>query len=195
MANPVGISLQLRCEDPAEYDTILASVKEMSLLSVDVAQAPGMPNWEEGDRFVIAVVAAYYQHASKPVLIDVMDRLEQLALSLETVVPETVRATLSVPSKDPAIVGEYADFLDAKVDHLMIRTLSLQEQADETAQLLAEGLQASQLAVQRCESVYTALEQQGAVHFSAMFQHLGKAIQGITGNNPLEDFESFITIH
>uniref|UniRef100_A0AAU6W3L7 Uncharacterized protein n=1 Tax=Pseudomonas phage Cygsa01 TaxID=3138529 RepID=A0AAU6W3L7_9VIRU len=195
MTTPVGISLQLRCEDPAEYDSILASVKELSLLSVEVALAPGMPEWVDGDRFVIAVVAEYQQSKSKPVLIDMLDQLEQLALSLETVVPETVRATLSAPSKDAAIVGEYADFLDAKVDHLMIRTLSLQEQLDETAQDLADGLQACQQATQRCESVYTALEQQGAAYFSGMFQALAKSVEDITGNNPLEGYEAQFTIH
>lgn len=196
MTTPVHILLQFICEDPADFEVVHKGLKGLSLSKVTVVRDPSTPVVEENvDRYQIEVVVPYFHSAQEPVLVTVLDALEQVALSAESVVPETVRATLSTPPKDPLITGEYVDFLEAKVDHLMIRTLNLQMQADDTAQDLNDGLRAAAGAAERCESVYASLEQQGAMHFGELFQHIAKAIEGITGNNPLADFEAAITIH
>lgn len=196
MTTPVHILLQFICEDPADFEVVHQELKQLPLSKVTVVRDPSTPVVEKNlDRYQIEVVVPYFHSTQEPVLATALDALEQIALSAESVVPETVRATLSTPPKDPLITGEYVDFLEAKVDHLMIRTLNLQMQADDTAQDLADGLQAAAGAAERCESVYTSLEQQGALHFSALFEHLAKAIEDITGNNPLTDFEAAITIH
>lgn len=195
MGIPVNIVLQLDCEDAQEYEVVHLEVGKLPVSSVEVVSAPGMPNWAEGDRYQLQVTFDYTHSENEPVLAGFLDQLEQVALSLESVVPETVRATLSAPPTNALVTGEYVDFLEAKVDHLMMRTYGLQMQADDTAQDLLEGLHACKLATERCEGMYTALEQQGAAYFSGMFQHLARAIEEITGNNPLQGYEVPFTRH
>lgn len=192
MTKPVSVQLQFISEVD-DFEKVLEGVNAMSLLGVNVTKGPGAV--EPGERFVIEAIVDYRVAKAKPVLIEALDALEQLALSLETVVPETVRATLSVPPNETAITGEYLDFLEAKIDHLMVRTWNLQEQADLQAQDLADGLRAAQAATQRCESLFVALEQQGAPYFSKMFACLASAIENQTGVNPLDDFGVDFTIH
>ena len=126
IASPVGLYLQFMCSEQDDVDKILAEVRKLDLLSVRLETSLEQAQ-ADGGRCEIAITTNVIGADGSISFTDMLDVLENIALNGESVVPETVRVTMAAPTADPIVIGQYVDFLESKIDHLMVRTLNLQE--------------------------------------------------------------------
>jgi len=178
---PNEVLLQFRCETQAAFDEVVANISEARAgnLRVNVTFEQ-----QEGDRCEV-----YVPVLAEPFLAEQLVTLENHALSAEGVVPELVRAILAAPPENPILIGEYVDFLERKIDHLMVRSLNQHTEIQDALNSTALSLAEMQEANKRCEGLYAHLEQLGVICHFDMISKLGEAMRLHSGENPLEGYE------
>lgn len=180
--------IQYRCETPEAFAEGLNAVKGAGF-------SPGVITNFDQQKDHRCELCVHYRRKD---LAGDMTLLEQCLLSVDGVVPETVRATIAVPQDDPVVVGQYVDFLEAKIDHLMIRGLNQQREIDtiSTSVLqLTESLNRLSHSIAQANGMYAHLEQQGITYHPQLIQALGNAMALHFGENPLADVNIPIPIH